>query len=697
MVRNLNVTEKIKCQKIDKYFFKTHKGRIKKYLQFCRRKNCKTESSYNYENFKPKYCFKHKKEDMVNTKRGHKLCEKCKTSYKTKCTSPKCKYTIKKYKTASKYMKLKTINYLKETKQEFYLCRICQEIVNKSHFDSEEHINKFKSVISIDIRKSFENVFVSIKTQFFETKYNYIYTDLYFKKHIKNIDTTKYYKSYIIKKNMISFNYKADLQHYLEKYNSNAILNDINKIEILEKNDYYMKPYLIKTSTDDYDYDINQMYEDLDKINLNKSGDSVKTIHNMGCDIKISQCQFLRGSQFNFEKIPKIFYDSKVINIIKNKDEKCFLYCYIRKFINPVNKHAERVSLKDKRICKTLEEKFEYDFDNIKIKDLDKIENLLETNIYVYTCDKNLNNKIPIYKSDKNYKKYLDLLLFENHYMNIKRIDVFFNPNSTNKKYFCRNCCNTFFSLDKYNEHIKFCETNKAMILLPSRNKYLEFKNIRNTIQHPFICFADIESYVIYKKKKVSDHEHLMSGYYLHCLDQKYSKEVQLFDRLEDFRDNLIKELDYIENINENVFNYEIDMSTFDQKEFDEVKSCKYCNRNFLEKYNGRQITLREKVDKYKLKRIIDDFDDNNINQETQNNLKKYYNSLNNDGEVNIIYKQNNNTGRYYSQNFSLQNMFNEVRSSIIHKKCLDIDFKNSIVSIIIYLAEKQFKNSEYC
>ena len=33
--------------------------------------------------------------------------------------------------------------------------------------------------------------------------------------------------------------------------------------------------------------------------------------------------------------------------------------------------------------------------------------------------------------------------------------------------------------------------------------------------------------------------------------------------------------------------------------------------------------------------------------------------------------------------------MFNEVRSSIIHKNCLDLDFKNSIVTIIIYLAEK--------
>ena len=62
---------------------------------------------------------------------------------------------------------------------------------------------------------------------------------------------------------------------------------------------------------------------------------------------------------------------------------------------------------------------------------------------------------------------------------------------------------------------------------------------------------------------------------------------------------------------------------------------------------------------------------------------------LNKDGEVNIIYKQNCNTGRYYSNKFSLQGMFNEVRSSIIHTNCLDVDFKNLIVTIIIYIAEK--------
>ena len=150
---------------------------------------------------------------MVNVKRGHKLCLKCKSSYKTKCVSPKCKHTIEKYRSASKCMKLKTIDYLKENNMEFYLCRICGEIVNKSHFDSEEHIKKSNSVCDIEIKNLFKKLL-------FQSKVNsliqdiIIYTQIYIlKKHIKdilkNIHNTKYYKSYIIKRNMSDFNYKA--------------------------------------------------------------------------------------------------------------------------------------------------------------------------------------------------------------------------------------------------------------------------------------------------------------------------------------------------------------------------------------------------------------------------------------------------------------------------------------------------------
>ena len=130
-------------------------------------------------------------------------------------------------------------------------------------------------------------------------------------------------------------------------------------------------------------------------------------------------------------------------------------------------------------------------------------------------------------------------------------------------------------------------------------------------------------------------------------------------------------------------------MKKFNKNEFDEVKSCKHCNQNFEEDYNGRKITRIEKVDKYKFKKIIDDFGQNIINEETQENLKKYDENLDDDGEIKIIYKQNFNTGRYYSDKFSLQWIFDEVRSSIIHKDCTDIDSINSNITIIIYLAEK--------
>ena len=241
------------------------------------------------------------------------------------------------------------------------------------------------------------------------------------------------------------------------------------------------------------------------------------------------------------------------------------MYSYIRKYLNPIKSHSNRVSKIDKEYAETLESELNYNFDDVKIDDLPKIEDLLETNIYVYSCNKNLKEKIPIFKSDKNHEKFLDLLLFENHYMLIKNIDRFFYPNVKNKSWFCRSCSNTFFSEKKYDEHSQFCNSNKTQILMPSVKKYIKFYNWQNTIKNNFVCYADIEPYMLFNDIKY-DHEHLMSGYYLDCFDKKYSKKVQVFDKLEDFRDSLIGELDYIEKINKLVLNFEIDMSTFDQK-----------------------------------------------------------------------------------------------------------------------------------
>ena len=184
MTNKKSVGQKILCKRIDRYFYRDDTGRKQKYSQYCIEKNCKTESSYNYENLKEtRYCKKHKLNDMVCVKRGHILCLDCRESYKKTCQSPQCKYTIEKYKTASKYMKNKIIKYLKENEIPYFSCKICQDIVKEDHFDSKEHIDKFNSVCQIDIRK-FKDSCLVIDITFIDDRYNFVYINRYFKKHI---------------------------------------------------------------------------------------------------------------------------------------------------------------------------------------------------------------------------------------------------------------------------------------------------------------------------------------------------------------------------------------------------------------------------------------------------------------------------------------------------------------------------------
>ena len=95
---------------------------------------------------------------MINVKRGHKLCKNCENGYKINCNTPKCKYTIKNYKDATRYTKQKIIKYLKENNIEFYMSRICSEIVGKKPFETKKHIEKFNSVCKIKIDKSLKIV-----------------------------------------------------------------------------------------------------------------------------------------------------------------------------------------------------------------------------------------------------------------------------------------------------------------------------------------------------------------------------------------------------------------------------------------------------------------------------------------------------------------------------------------------------------
>ena len=140
---------------------------------------------------------------------------------------------------------------------------------------------------------------------------------------------------------------------------------------------------------------------DLENINIISEGDieydasQMKIIQNTRLLVKMSECQlFSAGNSSETNKIPELFLKKKNLVIIKNpNDNKCLLWCFIRKHLNPIVKNISRINKKDIQISKELIDEHNIDFENISISEIDNIEDLLECNIHIFGCNKNLTIK----------------------------------------------------------------------------------------------------------------------------------------------------------------------------------------------------------------------------------------------------------------------------------------------------------------
>ena len=367
---------------------------------------------------------------------------------------------------------------------------------------------------------------------------------------------------------------------------------------------------------------------DLENINIISEGDieydasQMKVIQNTRLLIKMSEVQlFTAGNSIEIDRIPVLFLNKKNLVIIKNlNDNKCFLWFYIKKFLNPIEKNVSRINKKDIEISKELIDECNIDFENVSISEIDNIEDLLKCNIFIFGCNKKLDGKKIIKKSLKNYDKNLDLPLIDeiDHYILIKNIDSFIGNNSHIVKS-CRNCLNVFYSEEKYKFHIEYCINRKPQKLMPSFKKYMFFENLKNCIKANWLIHSDFECVI---NPITKEHKFISGGFYIECKNDKYSKDIQTFYNLEEYTKVLYNQLKYIEEIEEEFLNNPIDYSNFNQKEFDDVSKCKYCDCEFGHSYNDRCIILNEIVDKEKLKYILDHSD---FDEEVNNLAKNYY------------------------------------------------------------------------
>ena len=225
--------------------------------------------------------------------------------------------------------------------------------------------------------------------------------------------------------------------------------------------------------------------EELNILSMHEDYDSsIMIIQNSRLIVKISECDIFSGGN-EIDKIPEIFFTKRNLLIMKNDDNKCFLYCYIRKFKNVITNNTSRITKKDLLIVEEIIDECNMDFENVSLNELDKIENLLQVNIHICMnmneCNKKFNSKKIIRKSKSDFDKDLDLLLIDDikHYILIKNINKFISDNSHVIRT-CRNCLNVFYSELKYKNHIEYCKFRKPKKLMPSFKKYMKFENLKN-------------------------------------------------------------------------------------------------------------------------------------------------------------------------------------------------------------------------
>ena len=175
-----------------------------------------------------------------------------------------------------------------------------------------------------------------------------LYKDLYFKDYlkiiiIKNCDDDKNYKITLYKFNQALMKHN-DIKYWVEKYILQNV-NDIDNIDKLKlKNNRNDLDFINIGNSEINNYNAEDNLEELNILSMHEDYDnSIMTIQNSRLIVKISECDIFSGGN-EIDKITELFFKKRNLLIMKNDDNKCFLYCYIRKFKNFVTNNLSRIA-----------------------------------------------------------------------------------------------------------------------------------------------------------------------------------------------------------------------------------------------------------------------------------------------------------------------------------------------------------------
>ena len=207
----------------------------------------------------------------------------------------------------------------------------------------------------------------------------------------------------------------------------------------------------------------------------------------------------MRGS--SYIQLPDWIMRKKAILSIKNKDERCFLWCVLR-YLHPRDRNEFRLTdLKQyENSLNTKGIKFP-----VRVKDISKFEKLNPDLPGINVFSVNENNKFyPLRMAQRDPQKTIDLFLYEEdgkyHYSLIKSFSRLFRSQITSrtngKIFICKRCFTHFSKEELFQRHIEYCSSNESVVVkMPTRNSKLGFINYFKQLPIPFVVYADFECF----------------------------------------------------------------------------------------------------------------------------------------------------------------------------------------------------------
>ena len=302
---------------------------------------------------------------------------------------------------------------------------------------------------------------------------------------------------------------------------------------------------------------------------------------------------FYKTNEMNGSNYIKILLRSNAILKIENNDKYCFFWSILASLYPCNNNHPNRVSNFRQNFNELNIQGF--DFTNgFKSSDIHKFNELnnLSVNIFELNFYQDQNQwkhkLLPIEISKNISDRVIDLAIYKNHYVLIKKLDVFLGDH--NKKFICRRCLCSYTSENMLLKHKPKCENNDISSIKTSNESHLHWKKHFHKNPLYFRIYADFEadnekdnSIKGNKTTNINKQNPVLNGYHIvseleDVLKSEYYKSPLGYNNVDWFIDEVIKLENkmafYFKNTKKDIV-----MTQEDEEDYKNNNNCRFCEK----------------------------------------------------------------------------------------------------------------------